>query len=152
MASASSNPQIAQGVINRIRGNIQIASFPALNVTASFLGDQGFSFTRAGPATTMINTLTGRVPSPEPYQPVDIEIHLVKSQALASAWEAQLQTLSIIGSILVYTDAATMPNYQFTQCAISNIAAISANGKSADYTLTLTGTYIVNNSLWALVV
>jgi len=150
--TTTSNPQIAQGVLNRIRGNIQVSSFAALNITPSFLGAAGFSFTRSGPATTMIDTLTGRVGSPEPYQPVDVEIHLVKSQALATAWETQLQNLSIIGDITVFTDAAAQPTYSFTQMTIQNVGPIAVNGKSVEYLLTLTGTYIVNNGLWALVI
>ena len=152
MSGTTANPQIAQGVLNRIRGNIQIANFPALNITAPFLGAGGFSFTRGGPATTMIDTLTGRVGSPEPYQPVDVEIHLIKSQALATAWETQLQNLSIIGGITVFTDSAMQPTYNFTQMTIQNVGSIAVNGKSVDYTLTLTGTYIINNGLFALVI
>lgn len=152
MSGTTANPQIAQGVLNRIRGNIQVASYPALNITAPFLGAAGFSFTRGGPATTMIDTLTGRVGSPEPYQPVDVEIHLVKSQALATAWEAQLKTLSIIGNLTVFTDSAVQPIYNFTEMAIQNVGAIAVNGKSVDYVLTLTGTYIINNGLFALVI
>ena len=127
-------------------------AYPALNITAPFLGAAGFSFTRGGPATTMIDTLTGRVGSPEPYQPVDVEIHLVKSQALATAWEAQLNTLSIIGNLTVFTDSAVQPIYNFTEMAIQNVGAIAVNGKSVDYVLTLTGTYIINNGLFALVI
>ena len=150
--TTTANPQIAQGVLNRIRGNIQIASFAALNITPSFLGANGFTFTRSGPATTMIDTLTGRVGSPEPFQPVDVEIHLVKSQALATAWETQLQNLSIIGDITVFTDSAVQPTYSFTQMTIQNVGPIAVNGKSVEYMLTLTGTYIINNGLWALVI
>lgn len=152
MSQTIGSPQVSQGTINRLRGNVQVTSIPALNVTASFLGEGGFEFTRTGPATTMINTLTGRVVSPEPYQPVDIAMHLVKSQSLASAWEAQLVSLSAIGNILVYTDALTLPIYGFTNCAIMNIGPITVNGKSAEYMVTLTGTYVINNQLWALTV
>jgi hypothetical protein len=150
--SISGNPQVPQGVINRIRGNIQVPSYPNLSITAAFLGEQAFEFTRTGPATTMIGSLTGRVASPEPYQPVSINVHLVKSQALAAQWESQLVALSLVGNLLLYTDAATMPTYQFSNCAIENVGPIATNGKSIDYMLTLTGTYIINNNLWALVV
>jgi hypothetical protein len=152
MSGSTGNPQIAQGVLNRIRGNIQIGAFPTLNITAPFLGAGGFTFTRTGTATTMIDTLTGRVASPEPFQAVNVEIHLVKSQSLASAWEAQLQSLSIIGPITVFTDSAVQPTYNFTQMAIENVGAIAVNGKSVEYILTLTGTYVINNGLFALVI
>lgn len=152
MSQTIGNPQISQGTINRIRGNVQVPSFPALNVTASFLGEGGFEFTRTSPGTTMINTLTGRVVSPEPYQSVTVAMHLVRSQSLAAQWEAQLVSLSAIGNILVYTDSAVLPIYSFTNMAIENVGPITVNGKSAEYLVTLMGTYIVNNALWALIV
>lgn len=152
MSQSISNPQVNQGVLNRARGNLQIASFPALNITAPYLGANGLSFSRAGTATTMINTLTGRVPSPEPFQAVTIEVHLIKSQALASLWETQLLALSTIGNVLFYTDAAAQPIYAFTNCAIENVGPMTANGTSVDYMLSLTGTYIINNQLFALTI
>ena len=71
---------------------------------------------------------------------------------MAAAWEAQLQNLSIIGDITVFTDSAALPTYTFTQMTIQNVGAIAVNGKSVEYMLTLTGTYIVNNGLWALII
>lgn len=150
--TATANPNIPQGTLNRVRGNVQIPGFPGLNVTASFLGEGGFAMTPTGPVTTMINTMTGRVPSPEVFQPYNIEIHLVKSMSLAAAWEAQRVSLSVIGSILVYTDSMTLPAYAFQQVAIENIGALTENGKSVEYMVTLTGTYIINNQLWALTI
>lgn len=152
MSGTIGNPQIAQGTINLVRASVQITSFPALNVTAPFLGTGGVTLTPAGPVTTFIPTLTGRVPSPEPFQPYTIGLHLVKSQGLAAQWEAQRVSLSLIGSILVFTDSATLPSYAFTQCAIENVGEITSNGKSAEYMVTIGGTYIINNALWALLI
>jgi hypothetical protein len=152
MSGSIGNPQVNQGVLNRARGNIQVSSFPQLNITAPYLGINGFTATRTGTATTFINTLTGRVPSPEPYQAVTLEVHLVKSQALASLWETQLLALSTIGNILFYTDAAQQPIYAFTNCGIDNVGPIVVNGTSVDYMLSISGTYIINNQLFALTI
>lgn len=152
MSQSIGNPQINQGVLNLIRGSVQVNNFPNLNVTASFLGAGGISMSWTSPTTTFINTLTGRVPSPEPFQSVTVGIHLVKTQPLAGQWESQRIALSIIGDILVYSDAAQLPPYSFTNCAIMNVGEIVSNGKSTEYMVTVEGTYIVNNDLWALVV
>lgn len=152
MSQTIGSPQIPQGALNRLRGNVQVPSFPALNVSAAFMGEGGFEFTRTTQATTMIGTMTGRVTSPEPFQAVDLAIHLVRSQSLAAQWEAQLLSLSVIGNITVYTDSLALPVYSFTNCAILNVGPLGATGKSAEYLVTLTGTLIINNQLWALTV
>jgi hypothetical protein len=152
MSQTIGNPQINQGTINLVRAAVQVPSFTPLNVTASFLGAGGVSITWGTPSTTFIRTLTGRVTAPEPFQEVTIGIHLVKSQPLASLWESQRISLSVIGNILVFTDSAQLPSYSFTNCAIENVGEIVSNGKSSEYYVTVGGSYVVNNSLWALVV
>lgn len=152
MSGIIGNPQIPQGTINLVRANVQIVSYSNLNVTAPFLGAGGLTISWNGPATTFINTLTGRVTSPEPFQPVTVGMHLVKSQGLAAQWEKQRVNLTMIGNILVFTDSAALPSYAFTNCAIENIGEITANGKNAEYMVTLGGTYVVNNNLFSLIV
>jgi hypothetical protein len=147
--STTGNPQISLGTLNRVRGNIQVPNFPALNVTASYMGEAGFTITRASPGTTMINTLTGRVVSPEVYQSVTAEIHLVKSQALAAVWETQLLNLSAIGPMVFYGDSAVLGSFSFVNCAIENVGPIQNNGRNAEYMVTVMGTYIINNALFA---
>jgi hypothetical protein len=150
--TTTGNPQIALGTLNRVRGQVQVTNFPALNVSASFMGEAGFTITRASPGTTMINTMTGRVVSPEPYMAITAEIHLVKSQNLAQLWENQLVNLSAIGPMLFYGDASTLGTFSFVNCAIETIGPIQNNGKSAEYVITVMGTYIINNGLFALTV
>lgn len=152
MSGSIGNPQIVQGVLNLTRVNVQVANYPALNITASFLGSGGVTLTPGGPATTMINQLTGRVGSPEPYQPMTVGIHLIRSQGLAASWESQRTTLTAIGSILVFSDAAAAPTYSISNCFIENVGEQTFNGKSTEYFVTLTGTYIINNALWSAVI
>jgi hypothetical protein len=151
MSGTLANPQVPQGVINLGRVNLQIPNIPGLNVTAPFMGSGGMSFSRNGPATTFIPNLTGRTRSPEPFQPVTITVHIVKAQALAAAWEAQLQLSSLIGPITVYTDARALPSYSFVEGGIDNVGEIVSNGKSVEYMLTIGATYIINNNMWNLV-
>jgi hypothetical protein len=151
MSASLSSPQVPQGIINLGRVNLQVVNFPQLNVTASFMGAGGLSFSRNGPATTFINTLTGRVRSPEPFQPVTVTVHLVKSQNLAGLWEAQLQASSLLGTLNIFTDARALPSYQFLEGGYDNVGEIVSNGKSAEYMITLGATYIINNNMWNVV-
>ena len=152
MSQSIGNPQVQQGTINLVRVAVQVPNFPALNVTASFLGAGGVSITWGTPATTFIRTLTGRVNAPEPFQEVTVGIHLVRSQPLATQWENQRVSFGVLGNILVFSDAQQLPSYSFTNCSIENVGEIVANGKSTEYYVTIGGSYVVNNNLWALVV
>jgi hypothetical protein len=116
------------------------------------MGAGGATISWQGPATTFINTLTGRVPCPEPFQPCQIGVHLVRSQVLANQWEQQRITLSMIGDVLLYSDSANLPPYSVSNCAIENVGELTFNGKSAEYYVTMGGTYSMNNALWSLVV
>ena len=75
------NPIVPQGTLNRLRGSVTIPSNTGLNITASYLGKDGISMSFDGAANTAIDTMTGIVQSPEPYQRVTVAIHLLKSQA-----------------------------------------------------------------------
>lgn len=142
------NPNVPQGVLNRIRASIIIPAFPQLNVTASFLGRPGISVSRSGPVTTSIPTMTGAVQSPEPYQPVRITAALIKAQALAAAWEAQVALNSLLGDIVVRPDATPMIPYPFTNCSIENVEELRFNGETEAFPLVLAGYYLINSSLW----
>lgn len=152
MSQSIGNPLIDQGTLNIARIGLQVSAFPQLNVTAPYLGSGGISLTPGGPATTFIPNLTGRTVAPEPYQPYTIGLHLVRSQLLAGLWEAQRVKLAYLGDILVFTDSLKLPSYSFAQCSIENIGDITSNGKSAEYMVTIGGTYVTNNDLFALVV
>lgn len=150
--SGTGNPLISGGTINRVRGNIVFPTFPALNITPSYLGEGGFDFSRSGPATTFINNMTSRTPSPEPYIVGEITIHLVKAQTLAQLWENQMLLLSLIGDMTMYPDVSTLGPFSFQDTGIMSVAPIVTNGKSGEYGLTLSGTYQVNSALWSLTV
>ncbi len=60
------SPLVSQGTISRIRGSLIVPNFPNLNITAPYLGKMGIHLSFEGSATPMIDTMTGRVTSPEP--------------------------------------------------------------------------------------
>jgi len=145
------NPLIAQGTLNRIRGSITIPGFTTLNVTAPFLGKEGISLSLEGNTVTYIPTMTGAVTSPEPYQMVACEVHLLKTQNLAALYKAQMESLATIGNFTVRPDASTLPDYAIINGAISDVRALKFDGTDAGWVTTLRGYYLINSSLFSLV-
>ena len=143
-----SNPLIAQGTLNRLRGSVVWRSLPQLNVTASFLGEAGIGLRLAGPATTRINTMAGSVTSGEPYIPIVLTCNLLRTQALADGYKQQMEALSTIGDGVVRTDSRTLSPFALFNCSIDEVGDLAINGKDAGYVVTIGGYYLVNASLW----
>lgn len=143
------NPQIAQGTLNRLRASVTIADHPELNVTAPFLGREGLSLNPEGPITTMIPTQTGLVTSPEPFQEVMVNMHLLRTQGLSALYKERIETNSAIGDIVVRPDSATLPDYQLSNCAIVAVRELSMAGSDAGYVVSIRGIYYINNELWS---
>lgn len=142
------NPNQPQGTLNRLVGSVLIPNFPELNVTPEFLGDEGISIAFQGETTTMINTMTGQVTSPEPYQPVAVTVHLLKTQFLSGLYKDKIEADARVGDVVVRVDTRAFPPYQFFNCAIQNVAEIRANGRDAGYRVTMQGFYQINNNVW----
>lgn len=145
---ASNNPLVAQGTLNRLRASVTWNDFPALNVTAPYLGEEGLSLTLEGDTTTYIKTMTGQVTSPEPYQPISLTMELLKTQSLGPAYKAQAEALALIGNGTVRVDASTFPAYDIVNCAIMGVETLKLNGKDAGYRVRIGGYYLVNQNLY----
>ena len=143
-----SNPQIPQGTLNRLVASVVIPAVPALNVTPSFLNKEGIRLAFDGESTKFLPTMTGAVTSPEPYVMVTVTINLLKTQALANAYEQQRQTQSLIGNIVVRPDTTALAPYDITNCAIESVRELAFSGEDAGYAVTIRGYYLVNQSLW----
>lgn len=144
----ASNPLIAQGTLNRLRASVVWASNSSLNVTAPYLGREGIRLALEGETTTFINTMTGAVTSPEPYQVVNLTISLLKTQGLAAVYKAQMELAALIGDGTVYPDASTLPTYSLINCAIQSVRELSFSGEDAGWVVAVKGYYLVNSSLW----
>lgn len=144
----TTNPLIDQGSLNRLRASVVINDFPSLNVTAPYLGEEGISITLDGDATAYLNTLTGAVTSPEPFQKVTVNIHLLKTQGLAGQYKAQQEALSLVGNIVVRPDSKALPAYDFNNCSIQGIRDLKLNGKDAGFMVRIGGIYIINQNLY----
>lgn len=144
----AANPLVFQGVLNKLRGSLSVILFPELNVTASYLGDDGISMAFEGEASAYLPTMTGAVPSPNPYQISTVSIALLRTQNLASVWKAQMETTTTIGDVVIRTDTPTLKDYSILNCTIKGVGEVAVNGRSPLYGLVLQGTYYVNSTLF----
>lgn len=141
-----SNPLVSQGSLNRLRASVVLPSFPELNVTAPFLGEEGIRLALEGEATTFINTMTGAVTSPEPYQLVSVTINLLKTQSLADSYKRKQETDARLGDIVVRPDTGILSPYQFINASIENVGELNFNGKVAGYAVNIKAYYPINSA------
>src|SRR5579859_7576266 len=137
------NPLQAQGTINRLKASIVIPGLPGLNVTSPFLGKAGITLALNGPITTRINTMTGQVTSPEPYQLAVVTVNLLRTQALGAAYKAQLEADSLIGDITVHPDTPNFGVYPFSNCSIDDVREQSYAGEDPGFVVTIGGIYYI---------
>lgn len=147
----SSNPMIAQGTLNRLRGSVIVNGSPELNVTASYVGKGGIGLALEGEVVTFLDTLTGGVQSPAPYMRARVTVNLIKSQGLAAIYKTRMETLATVGDITIKSDASTLPDYTITNCAIESVREMVMNGEDAGFVVMMSGYYLINNQLWSLV-
>lgn len=136
------------GTLNRLRSSLQWASFPALNVTAPFLGKRGIILGFEGDSTLMVDALTGMVTSPEPFIKAQVTLTLLKTQALATQYKVQMEQNALLGQCTIRGDASQLASYQLVNCAIMRIGELSFAGDTPDYAVTIAGTYYINSTLW----
>ncbi|MGH8321583.1 MAG: hypothetical protein ACRESI_06485 [Gammaproteobacteria bacterium] len=143
-----SNPLITQGTLNRLRASVVWNDFSNLNVVASYLGKDGIRLKLDGESTVFINTMTGAVTSPEPYQMITLTMHLLKTQPLAALYKAQMENLALLGNGVVRPDSAALPAYDIVNCAIESVAELNFSGADAGFAVDIKGYYLVNSSLY----
>lgn len=146
----ASNPLIAQGTLNRLRGSVTVPGNTSLNVTASYLGKAGIRISLQGGATLNLPQMTGVVTSQEPYMAVEITMALLKSQSLSDLYKQQMELSSLIGDITVRPDTTTLGVYQFYNCSIMDVPELSFAGDDASYPVKIGGYYNINSSMWNL--
>lgn len=142
------SPNIQQGTLNRIRGSMTIPLFPKLNVTAPFLSPEGINLTPEGDLVDTIPTMTGTVPSPNPYQMFTVEVALLKSQNFSDLYKQKIAVDAYVGDVFVRPDTTTMSPWQIQNCSIVNAAPGRLNGTNVAYLITIRGYWQVNSSLY----
>lgn len=143
------NPNIPQGNLNRLVASVTWANFSSLNVTPSYLGRAGISFSREGVATGFIGTMTGTVISNEPYQMITLTLNLLKTQSLAVSYDNQRKTQSNIGNGTVRPDVSSgIGPIDIVNCGIETVRELSFSGEDAGYVVVIRGYEPVNSALW----
>ena len=144
------NPLISQGTLNRLRGSVTWSDNPSLNITAPFLGREGISLSLMGEATNFFPTLTGTATAPEPFQMVEVTVHLLKTQSFADQYKQQMESSSLLGNGVIWPDSATLSPYEILNCGIKSVRELPFNGSTPEWVLTIGGYYLVNSALWSL--
>jgi hypothetical protein len=146
----ATNPLVSQGTLNLLRGSVSWPNFPTLNVTSSFLGKAGIHLALDGEATTFIDTMTGAVTSPQPYQMITLTMHLLKTQGLSDAYKKQMETNALIGDGVVRPDVSTLSPYDVVNCSILTAHEMSFAGDDPHFVVVVRGYYMINSNLWNL--
>lgn len=143
------NQLVPQGVVNRLLTSLQVPGFPNLNITAPFLGAAGIRVAFEDVSTEYIKTLTGAVTSPQPFQLARITANLLKTQVLASAYRAQMESNALLGDgLTLYSDSAVFPVYTLFNCSIATVPSLDFAGKDADFNVEIAGIYYINSQLF----
>ena len=139
---------VPQGTLNRTLASLSVTNFPQLNITAGYVGKAGLHLLFQGTANTYIDTMTGAVTSPEPYQRCMVTAHLLKTQGLAALYEAQRLSSVLLGDVVARGDAFTLPSYALTNSAIENVRELDFSGADAGYIVEIAAYYTINASLF----
>jgi hypothetical protein len=143
------NPFISQGTLNRLRGQVVYADFPALNVTAPYLSRSAISLAFDGDTSQLLGTLTGGVTSPEPYTYGTVTMHLLRSQGLADAYKQQIETDTTLGSVDIIGDSDQLGTYELENCVLLNVQEMAFDGNEPSMIIRLRGLYYINSGLFA---
>lgn len=143
------NPLVAQGDLVRVRASVNWNNFATLNVSASYLAQEGILLALEGMSTLLLPTMTGTVTSREPYMMIAVTMHLLKTQSLADAYKVQMELDSRLGDGTVRPDVSTgISPYDVYNCAIESVRELNFSGRDPGWVVTCRGFYIVNNSLF----
>jgi len=146
---ALTNPGIARGVLNRVRCSVVVPGNTALNITAPNMGRQLARIAFEGQLVNQIPTATGLVNSPEPYVICTVTIALLRTQPIANAWFAQIQTNSNVQNVTIHSDTSAFPPIALQDVVVSRIDPGPYDGTNPDFQLVLRGALPVNNNLWS---
>jgi hypothetical protein len=142
------NPAVPQGVLNRVRGSVLCSAQPLLNVTASYLGEQGITFTPTGDMTSYLKTLTGAGRSPAPYVMMEGMVHILKTTPLANAYKTGWETDSYLGDLTVRPDTSKLGVFQYVNCSIMGVDTLIFNGTDIGMGVKISGIYYTNSILF----
>ena len=147
----ATNPMVPQGSLNKVRAHIVVPNYPTLNVSPSYMGDDGFSLDIDEDMVRQIKTQTGLVNSPEPYVEATCTVNLLRTQSLSLQWMQQAENTVMVGRIVVHPDSAAFTARTVHNCSVLKVQPGRMNGSTPTVDLILRGVYYVNNAMWSLV-
>jgi hypothetical protein len=143
------NPLIAQGVLNKIRPHVVVPGNTALNAVASNMAKSQVVLTFEGPFVNQPETATGIVNARQPFVMAQIVVALLRPQPLAAAWVQQAQSDSVLGNVVVYSDAANFPEITLATSSITEIDPGAYDGVDPATKITIKGVFYINADMWA---
>lgn len=144
------NPLIDQGVLNRIRANLEIPNFPELNITAETLTKEGMTFSLEGASVQYLENMTGASRSLEPYQMVTGEVSIPKTSSIVALYKAKYESDCSLGPVSLISETTGVPDYDFQNFSIVGLRPMKLNGTEIQWVISMRGTYAINNSLFNL--
>jgi hypothetical protein len=147
---AGLNAAVAQGTLNRMVANVTVESDHNMDIASGNLGTEGIRLAFDGNATELLNTMTGMVTSPVPYQPCTLTIAIVKSAAnsLANYYKMRFTTTTLLGRITVFPDTQLITPFNLQNMVLENIREMLFNGTEPILSVTLRGYYEVNQEFF----
>ncbi len=144
---------VQQGALNRLRPHLVVSQYPALNVTADYMGPEGISIEFQSQATDFPPSMTGLVTSPAPYVTTNFRVQMLRTQGLAGAWQNQYYQTSVLGNVTIHTDVSIsgVSQLRFRDVGVRNIPQFIMNGRDPYYTVDLFGALIINGNLLNIV-
>jgi len=146
---AGLNPLTNQGLLNRLITHVTVSGYPNLNIQSSYMGKAMATVTFEGDNVDQIGTATAYVPSPNPYVMAQAVVSTLRTQTLASAWLAQMQTNAQVGDVTIFYDSTTFAPITISNCSLFNVDPGPSDGTNPEMKITLKGIYYVNSVLWA---
>lgn len=143
-----SNPNFVPSPVNRLIASVIWDSFTSLNVTPQFLLPEAINLSFDGQSVTNLPALTSIVPSLEPYIPVSLMFHIVRTTSLAQAYKTQMELNSYLGNCTVRADTTNVGPWSLMNMSIVKVSPLAFTGRDAGFVVTCSGTYAINNSLW----
>ena len=147
---ATGNPLVSQGTLNKVRASVIVPGTPSLNITAAYMSKNFVTVSLDGDFTKLLGTGTGAVTSPEPYVEATIVVGLLRTQALATTWRTQWESLGAIGDVSIFPDTSAFGEFDFHNCVIQHFDPNAWDGEDPVSRLTLRGIYNINESMWSI--
>ena len=147
MSGAQSLP--ALGTLNRTLVHLAFSSFPALNIGIANMGKSMAKVSFEGDFAQQAEVAVGVVPSPEPYVMGVITVGVLRTQALGAAWLSQVQSQSVLGTMLAYPDTVAFPPITLSTVVVKMLDPGAYDGTDPVIALTLRGVFYANAALWS---